>query len=133
MDFETNDKADIKSRLQSKTENDCFVFGDLAFVGKRRETKQFSQFCRPSPQQIMFSMFHPLLKASGLLLKLVFHRIEGLCLKTRRLRSLYVERKMTILWHTIMSHTRGTGAYMFSTKCHGSLYVIKVRKSIKDP
>ena len=44
-------------------------------------------------------MFHPLLKASGLLLKLVFHRKEGSCLK----RSLYVERKMTILWHMIMS------------------------------
>ena len=121
MDFETYDKADIKSRLQIKTENDCSVFGDLACVGKRSETKQFSQFCRPTPQQKMFSIFHSLLKASGLLLKLVFHRKEGLCLKTRRLRSLYVERKMTILWHMIMSRTRGTGAYMFSTKCHGSL------------
>ena len=54
----------------------------------------------------------PLLKASGLLLKLIFHRKEGSCLKTRRLRSLYVERKMTILWHMIMSCTRGTGAYI---------------------
>ena len=52
----------------------------------------------------------PLLKASGLLLKLVFHRKEGSGLKTRWLRSLYVERKMTILWHMIMSCTRGTGA-----------------------
>ena len=48
-------------------------------------------------------------------------------MKTRRLRSLYVERKIAILWHMIMSRTCGTGAYMFSTKCHGSLWVIKVR------
>ena len=37
---------------------------------------------------------------------------------------------MTILWHMIMSGTRGTGAYMFSTTCHGSLFVIIVRNSI---
>ena len=31
-----------------------------------------------------------------------FHRKQGSFVKTRRLRSLYVERKMTILWHMII-------------------------------
>ena len=42
-------------------------------------------------------------------------------MKTRWLRILYVERKITILWHMIMSRTRGKGAYMFSTMYDGSL------------
>ena len=54
MDFETYDKADVKSRLQSYTENNCSIFGDLVCVGKWSKTKQFSQFCRPTPQQKMF-------------------------------------------------------------------------------
>ena len=66
-------------------------------------------------------MFFPLQKAFVLPLKLIFHRKQGSFVKTRRLRSLYVERKMAVLWHMIMSRTCGTGAYMFSTKCHGSL------------
>ena len=69
-------------------------------------------------------MFSPVLIAFVLLLKLIFHRKQGSFVKTRWPRSLYMERKMTILWHMIMSHTRGKGAYMFSTKCDGSLYVI---------
>ena len=39
---------------------------------------------------------------------------------------------MTILWHMIMSRNHGTGAYMFSTKCHGSLMAIKVGNHIED-
>ena len=35
---------------------------------------------------------------------------------------------MTILWHMIMSRTRGTGAYMFSTTWHGSLSIL-----LKEP
>ena len=38
---------------------------------------------------------------------------------------------MINLWHMIMSGTRGTGAYMFSTKCNGSFSVINVRNSFK--
>ena len=38
---------------------------------------------------------------------------------------IYVKRKMPILWNMIRSRTSGTGAYLFSTKCHGSLLVIK--------
>ena len=53
------------------------------------------------------------LKAFVLLLKLIFHRKQGSFVKTRRPWSLYVERKMTILWHMIMSRTCGAGAYMF--------------------
>ena len=66
-------------------------------------------------------MFLSLTKAFVLLLKLIFHRKQWSFVKTRRLWSLYVERKMAILWHMIMSRTCDTGAYMFLTKCHGSL------------
>ena len=95
------------SAIKFALENEAKLNNSVNFAGLHHSRKCF--------------MFHPLLKASGLLLKLGFHRKEGSCLKTRRLRSLYVERKMTILWHMIMSRTRGTGTYMFSTTCHGSL------------
>ena len=66
-------------------------------------------------------MLFSLLKAFVLLLELIFYRKHGSFVKTRRLRSPYAEKKITILWHMIMCRTRGIGAYMFSTKCHGSL------------
>ena len=66
-------------------------------------------------------MFLSLIKGVCFAFKTDFHRKQGSFVKTRRLWSLYVERKMTILWHMIMSRTCGTGAYMFLTKCHGSL------------
>ena len=95
------------SAIKFALENEAKLNNSVNFVGLHH-----SRIC---------FMFHPWLKASVWLLKLVSHRKEGSCLKTRRLRSLYVEKKMTILWHMIMSRTHGTGAYMFSTKCHGSL------------
>ena len=89
MFFETYDKADIKSRLKSWSENDCTVFGNLGCVGKWENINDSDNFAGLLRSRKCF-MFSPLLKAFVLLLKLILHRKRGSFVKKRWLRSLYV-------------------------------------------
>ena len=66
MYFETYDKADIKLRLHSWTENEGTVFGDLVCVGNEENINDSVNYASLLRSRKSF-MFFPLLKVFVLL------------------------------------------------------------------
>ena len=93
----------ISSHDQKVEQKMTSVFLAILFALENEENIKFLSILPAYFAAENVKCFYPLQKPFVLLLKLIFHRKQGSFVKTRRTWSLYVERKMTILWHMIMS------------------------------
>ena len=92
MYFDTYDKADIKSWLKVEQKMTA-LFLAIQFALENEEKLNYSVNFAALLHIRKWFMFFPILKAFVLLFLLIFYRKQGSFVKTRRLRSLYVDRK----------------------------------------